>query len=149
MDRKLSVAGKKRRRKILHPHTRSPGHENNVRVGKEALKNRIAFVGHKAGKVDETTIAFNKRGEHRTIRIDYAMTTRLRPGRQQLIAGHNEPHSRTSKHANLVDTNGTEYADVLRPQPASSLKESCTLTDVLPTPADVLAGRNRRERSDG
>jgi hypothetical protein len=149
MDRKLTVAGEKRWSEILHPHARSAGDEDHIRIGEKAPENRVAFVGHKAGEVDETTIAFNEGGEHRTIRIDDAMTVGLRPGRQQLIAGHDQAHSRPAKHANLVDTNGTEYADVLRPQAASSVKERRTLKDVLAAPADMFAGRNGGEGGDG
>jgi hypothetical protein len=149
MNGKLAMTGKKGWREILQPHTRSAGNKDYISVGIKTAEYRIALVGNQTGKLHKSTVAFNQRCEHRTIRVRNAVTVRRRSGRQQFVAGDHQPHPRAAVYANLLDANRTEYADVLRPQPPAGLKERRALPNVLSAPADVLAGRHRGKRSYG
>ena len=91
----------------------------DVGVGVERVEDRIVFVGHQAGKVDETAVALDEGGEHRSVGVGDAIPVRLRTGRQQLVAGHHQPHPRPAEHAHVSDADRTEHAQVLRTQHAS------------------------------
>ena len=99
VNRELAVPGEQRRREILDADARSAGHDDHVGVGVERIQDRIGFVGDQTRKVDETSVALDEGGEHRPVGVDDLIAVRLRAGRQQLVAGHDQPDPRPAEHA--------------------------------------------------
>jgi hypothetical protein len=69
-------------------------------------------------------------------------------GRQQLVAGDDEPDARLPHHVHVAHADRADDADVLRPQQRARLEQPRAAHDVLAGAPDVLARRYRVERGD-
>ncbi len=146
MYRQLAVLGNERRRQILDADARAAGHDHDVCVGCERVENRLTLVADETRELDHPAVALDERRQHRPVGVGNVEAVRPRSRRQQLVAGHDEPHARASHDTHLSMAHGAEDAEVLRPQHAAGLEEGRASHDVFATPADVLARRDRRRR---
>ena len=102
-------------------------------------------VGHQTGEIDETSVALDEGGEHRSVGVGDSITVRLRTGRQQFVAGHHQPDPRPAEHANLSHADRTEHAQILRAQHASGLEQRGASDDVFAASADMSCQAIRRQ----
>ncbi len=65
----LAVLRDKRRCQILDAHARSSGDDDDVGVSVKGLEDGVVIVANQAGEVDQTSVALDKRREHRPVGI--------------------------------------------------------------------------------
>ena len=108
------------------------------RPGRERVADRLGPVGQELERAADAAVARDQRREHRPSCCPRCVRPRAGSRRQQLVAGHDDPHARAPHHATAADADRREHADVLRPQPPAR-------AGARPSPArDVLADARRR-----
>ena len=145
----LAVLRDQRRREVFDADARATRDDDHIGLGLERLEDRIGFVRHQARKVDETAVALDEGGEHRSVGVGDSITVRPRTGWQQFVARHHQPDARPAEHRHVADANRTEHAEILRTQHPASLEQRGSADDVLSGSADILAGRYGGEGADG
>ena len=97
---------------------------------RERVENRLAIVADETGKLDDAAVAFDEGREHRAVGVGDVDAVRPRSSRQQLVAGHDEPHARTPDDTHLAMADRTEDAEILRPQHAAAFEDGRPARDV-------------------
>jgi hypothetical protein len=114
----------------------------------ESLEDGIVLVGHQTGEIDQTSVTLDEGGEHRPVGVDNPITVRPRTGRQQFVAGHDQPNPRLAKHPHFSHAYRTEHSQVLRAQQTSGLEDRRPTGDIFSSRADMFARRHCGECPD-